>query len=233
MPRCRLTKTGILRLTENPYLIYWWMPHCDGVEHGAQKMGCMHLGIDQHGTARADMQKAYEAGLGLVDGAFARILPWEQRQERYLLASFQVSTNKKARQPVMDLFCGNETMIPNGKRAQVQKLREVSNCFYMKGIDKFDFYKDVLAPSLFVLSPPGEGPDCYRTYETLLLGGYPIVKTSTLDSLFSNLPVLIVQDFDDLTVELLEKTYRKFQKRKWDYRPLYVEYWSKRVRMYN
>ncbi|TPX78551.1 hypothetical protein CcCBS67573_g00114 [Chytriomyces confervae] len=228
MPNCRLTKTGVLKVTQNPHLIYWHTSHCNGTSIASHKMGCMPIGIDQHGTARSDLQKAYEAGIGLKDGVSQRISPWEDRPEKYLLASFQVSTNPKARAPLMELLCGNETSIPHGKSKEIKALRAVTNCFYKKRMNKLDFYTNVLSQARFVVSPAGQGPDCYRTYETLFLGGYPIVKTSTIDVLFKDLPVLIVQEWEDLTVELLEHTYRDFQSRKFDFRPLYVDYWRQK-----
>ena len=43
----------------------------------------------------------------------------------------------------------------------------------------------------FILSPPGAGFDCHRTWEALYLGAIPIVKTSSLDPLYKDLPVVI------------------------------------------
>ena len=59
----------------------------------------------------------------------------------------------------------------------------------------------------FVLSPPGNGIDCHRTYEAIALGCIPIVKSSPLDPLYEGLPVIIVQDWSEVTRELLEKEY--------------------------
>ena len=51
----------------------------------------------------------------------------------------------------------------------------------------------------FTISPHGNGLDCHRTWEDLSLGCIVIVKTSPLDSLYQNLPVVIVRDWDDIT----------------------------------
>ena len=45
-----------------------------------------------------------------------------------------------------------------------------------------------MAKAKFALSPGGTGPDTYRTWEALLVGTIPIVKTSQLDNLYSDLP---------------------------------------------
>jgi hypothetical protein len=62
----------------------------------------------------------------------------------------------------------------------------------------------------FVASPHGHGLDCHRTWEALLLGSIPIVKTSTLDPMWKDLPVLIVDDWGDITPKLLQKTFHKY-----------------------
>jgi hypothetical protein len=49
--------------------------------------------------------------------------------------------------------------------------------------------------------------DCHRTWEMLYFGMIPIVKTSTLDLLFTGLPVVILQTWEDLCVLDLELEY--------------------------
>lgn len=87
-----------------------------------------------------------------------------------------------------------------------------------------------LGQSDFILSPRGSGLDCYRTYEALLAGSYPIVKSSHLDPLFANLPVLIVNDWSEITKEVLEKTKKDFGARKYDYSSLYAPYWKNKIK---
>jgi hypothetical protein len=63
----------------------------------------------------------------------------------------------------------------------------------------------------FVISPHGDGLDCHRTWEALCLGCIPIVKTSLIDKVYDNLPVLIVKDWKDITRELLNSTIIQFK----------------------
>ena len=56
----------------------------------------------------------------------------------------------------------------------------------------------------FVLSPHGNGLDCHRTWEALILGCIPIVRTSALDPMYDGLPVLIVKNWSDITQDLLD-----------------------------
>jgi hypothetical protein len=57
----------------------------------------------------------------------------------------------------------------------------------------------------FSVSPHGNGLDCHRTWEDLILGCIVIVKTSPLDPLYEGLPVVIVKDWSEITEENLEK----------------------------
>ncbi|MEO6599706.1 MAG: hypothetical protein ABIQ16_07525 [Polyangiaceae bacterium] len=51
----------------------------------------------------------------------------------------------------------------------------------------------------FVVSPHGNGLDCHRTWESLVLGNIVIVKRSSLDPLYDGLPVVIVDDWREIT----------------------------------
>ena len=63
--------------------------------------------------------------------------------------------------------------------------------------------------SKFVLCPPGLGADSYRIWEVLYLGAIPVVERTGggWDDIFLDLPVLLVDDFGDVTQELLEASY--------------------------
>jgi hypothetical protein len=55
----------------------------------------------------------------------------------------------------------------------------------------------------FVVSPHGNGLDCHRTWESLVLGNIVIVKRSSLDPLYEGLPVVIVEDWREISRENL------------------------------
>jgi hypothetical protein len=77
----------------------------------------------------------------------------------------------------------------------------------------------------FVVSPHGYGFDCHRTWEALVLGCIPIIKSNAMDSLFDGLPVLIVKKWDDVTQELLDSTLKSFKGRTFAYEKLRIKYW--------
>jgi hypothetical protein len=77
----------------------------------------------------------------------------------------------------------------------------------------------------FVISPHGNGLDCHRTWEALILGCIPIVKRSSIDILYQDLPVLIVEKWNDVSYTLLQDTINKFKTIKFKYEKLTSKYW--------
>jgi hypothetical protein len=86
----------------------------------------------------------------------------------------------------------------------------------------------------FIISPHGGGYDCHRTWEGLALGCIPIVKTSPIDKLYDELPVLIVNKWSDITIELLIKTVEEFKQmeleKKFNYDKLGLQYWMNKIK---
>ena len=117
---------------------------------------------------------------------------------------------KKNRQEVYNLF------------------RHKSFCFVAKRKPLFEYLQD-LSSSKFVLSPPGRGLDCFRTWEAMLMGSIPIVKSSIIDSLYEDLPVLIVKDWKDITEDFLIKKYEEMCKKEYKLEKLYADYWFDQI----
>lgn len=85
----------------------------------------------------------------------------------------------------------------------------------------------------FVVSPPGEGLDCHRTWEALCLGCIPIMLSSPLDDMFEDLPVLIVKRWNDLSRDLLYKTILEYKEREFAWNKLTLKYWIDKIRAEN
>jgi len=86
----------------------------------------------------------------------------------------------------------------------------------------------------FVVSPRGNGLDSHRTWEALLVGCIPIVRSSKLDPLYARLPVLIVSEWRDVTPTLLRNFYAKVSSTRalYDYNRLFADYWIGNIRMH-
>jgi hypothetical protein len=97
-------------------------------------------------------------------------------------------------------------------------------CFNAKVKPYADYLRE-MATYKFVLSPHGFGLDCYRTWEALMLGCIPVVKTSVLDCLYDGLPVLIVNDWEEATQEYLEQRYSQMSQQSYALDTLFIDYW--------
>lgn len=94
-----------------------------------------------------------------------------------------------------------------------------------------DYLKD-LATSKFVLSPRGNGLDCHRTWESLYMGSYPIVKTSASDEMYADLPVIIVNDWKIIDANFLNKKYKEIKKQSYNKDKIYLDYWLNLIESY-
>lgn len=81
----------------------------------------------------------------------------------------------------------------------------------------------------FVISPHGNGLDCHRTWEALCLGCIPIVKKSNISDLFDDLPVLIVHEWKDITMDVLNQTIHDFKHKQFNYDKLTLKYWLDKI----
>jgi len=79
----------------------------------------------------------------------------------------------------------------------------------------------------FSLSPYGNGPDCHRTWEILTMGCIPIVKSHGCNSMYKDLPVLIVNEWSEVNEQLLNDTIEKFKNTTFNYDKLNLSYWVK------
>jgi hypothetical protein len=94
---------------------------------------------------------------------------------------------------------------------------------------KSEEYLADLARARFVISPPGNGLDCHRTWEALLLGAYPVVLSTSLNPLYEGLPVLVVESWEEVTPELLERKEAEFAQLAPYKDRLMAPYWIKKV----
>jgi len=85
----------------------------------------------------------------------------------------------------------------------------------------------------FVISPHGRALDCYRTWEALLAGCIPVVKTSPIDYLYRDLPVAVVADWNEITARNVARWLERFGAG-FDRGPLQrvltMEYWGSQLK---
>jgi len=116
-----------------------------------------------------------------------------------------------------------------------------------KKLDK-DAYLDMIAQHKFTVAPHGHGLDTHRIMEILLMGGVPVLHSSTLDSCYDDsdntfsqqeqrvtrgsLPVVFVKKWNDVTRDFLEMEWLRIVKKspeEWDWKRLFIDHWLERI----
>ena len=84
-----------------------------------------------------------------------------------------------------------------------------------------------LKQSQFCLSPRGNSPDCFRTWDALYEKCVPIVEPSSALLRYRELPILFMDDLREITRGLLEKSYEVMLQTTYDFSLLKKSHWIK------
>lgn len=129
-----------------------------------------------------------------------------------ILYSFNTATNPSVRVPVLEIL---------KKNSLAQSLNNWPNP--KQYLDSVQSYK-------FIASPRGNGEDCIRTWEAMLVDTIPIVARSISTEYFKNLglPLFVVDSFEEinhLSEYDLSSKYDLIMSEA-NIRPLYIDYWK-------
>lgn len=147
-------------------------------------------------------------------GKLEQLLEEGQKEKAYsnlLYIGFSPSTNFQERQSAIDIL---------SKRSFVSFVRDRIN---------FNEYIKNIHSHKFVLSPPGNGLDCHRTWEALYCNTIPIVKDGALTQCFKDLPILIVKDWEEITEDFLNIKFIEINEKKLNKDKLKISYWKETI----
>lgn len=169
-----LRKDTVERLIENPWLIRWHTQNFAGDAGG--KIAPLPIGLDLHSS---HLPSDPEVSLALLRRISQNRIPAAASRLR-VFSDLGVS-------PISD-----------ERKQAVAALRDCGHVdFLRRRISQRAIWKRY-ARYPFVLSAPGNGLDCHRTWELLYLGCIVITATSPLDPLFEGLPVVLVDDWKEV-----------------------------------
>ena len=77
----------------------------------------------------------------------------------------------------------------------------------------------------FVFCPRGNGIDTHRLWETLYLRSIPIVKKCIGMEQFKDLPILFIDNWNNITVDFLNKKYDEIHSKEYPLYKLSINYW--------
>lgn len=89
------------------------------------------------------------------------------------------------------------------KSTNIQKRSAIDQITQLNGIPMdynrpYNEYLEIVAQSIFVISPPGNGVDCHRIWECLSLNAIPIVERHTCFNQFEHLPILFIDKWEEV-----------------------------------
>ena len=129
--------------------------------------------------------------------------------------NMSISTYPMERQLVWDLFKDKKWvtigLIENSIEGRTRFLREIKS-------------------HSFVLCPRGNGMDTHRLWETLYMGSIPIVKKDVWNEEFRDLPISFINDWSDVTIELLEYEQNRIKNTNYNLDKLTISYWIDKIK---
>jgi len=209
-------------LLESPKLLYWFSQNLDqGARH--PKLQVLPIGLDFHtisnGPRWGHAQATPAEQEAELDALRAEMPPTE---ERLLLAHADFHFNKRKDQTWGDDRNSVERLLENNP----------SVVFQPKKLKRIELWREKTRYA-FVVSPHGNGLDCHRTWESLVLGNIVIVKRSSIDALYEGLPVVIVDDWREISAPSLRRWHTEHAgafRRPEVLERLTTRYWIERAR---
>jgi mannosyltransferase OCH1-like enzyme len=195
----------------NEKLIHWYSQNCV-LNH--PKISRIPIGLDYHTMSEKDSDWGEKISSDVQENILNNVKEcakpfWEREIKCY--ANFHFSTNTKYGSDRIDAmnYINKELVFYENTKVNRKQTWENQSKY------------------AFVISPHGNGLDCHRTWEALCLGCIPIVKKSGIsEDLFYDLPVLIIDHWKDVTINLLNNTIDEFKNTYFNYEKLTLKYWN-------
>ena len=178
------TVTSILN---NKFIKSWYTQNLD-LTNSSDKFKYYPIGINFHHKQIEMKQKPITIKDNLV----------------YVSLNKQLSNAPKK----LRIFCDSHLNITHPARSEMfNKIKDNKNIDFLDTRVDFTAIHELYSSYHFILSPRGNGVDCYRTWEAFLLGAIVITLSSPLDKMYidNRLPVVILQDWNQLNCDNLKE----------------------------
>ena len=217
VPKEALANSESVTLINNPFLLKWFAQNTQIQRHN--KIVQLPIGLDYHTISNDPNHNWKTNGEGHLP----------KHQEGILINLRQQMKPFYERNPIIYV---NFTPINDRFGQRKSAFEQIPNelLYINQSFTKRTQNWKNITQYTFVLSPFGMGMDCHRTWEALCLGAIPIVKAPNFQKMFENLPVLIVNEWNEITRELLDKTAEHFKSKEFKYEKLTLQYW---IKLYN
>jgi hypothetical protein len=211
------SEEDFITFIENDKIVHWFVQNCVSVH---KKITNLPIGLDYHTLASKTTSWGEQKS------------PVEQEKQLMELKRTAKSFDQRDKKCYINFSAPPASYHYSYDRASALKDIPENLCKKEKESEnRYTCWKNQTEYA-FVVSPFGNGMDCHRTWEALALGCIPIVTASGMDPMFEGLPVLIVNNWSEVTGELLEDTVAKFKAMTFDYDKLKLQYWVNKINSY-
>jgi len=147
-----------------------------------------------------------------------------KRFQNLVYMNFAIHTNPTHRRKVYEHFKDKEwvTVRPCDIPQHMYERSEHYN--------KVGVYFEELYNHKFAISPLGNGVDCGRVWQSIYLGTIPIVPNHLNVKFYSDLPILVYDDINEITKPYLEAKWEEMSNKKYDLSKAKVSYWKERIK---
>jgi len=189
------------RFANRPFCIYRWYAQNVDFEHPI----LIPIPI---GTENMKTPKGYSGDMSVID----KQLRGDHERKHLVLLNINQNTNPQERKQVVNIFCDKPWVLHSPYPAP------------------FRHIMDLTRRSKFVFCPPGNGLDTHRVWEALYLGAIPIVKNCVHYRAFRDLPILMVNEWWEVTEEMLNNVYAEYQTKTFCEDKLKMSYWKRIIK---
>jgi hypothetical protein len=134
--------------------------------------------------------------------------------KKMLYLNHNIATNPSKRQAPYDALEG---------KPWVSSIRGING----QGIKE---YIDDIYNHPFVVCPEGNGIDTHRVWECLYVGTIPVQIRNINNQFYTDLPILFINDWSELTEKFLADEYMKITSAPWNIKKLEFEYWQNEIK---
>lgn len=165
----------VLRLEDfEDLLCFFEKVYCVNILEESNRVLALPIGLENRNKLRNGVERDYVLRKPCITG-------FNVERDITFFACFNLLTNPKERKSALDAAQN----LPNSK--------VILNPITPKA------YRNYIESSHYVISPPGNGPDCHRTWEALYLDAIPIVKKEFWPFKNLSLPVLQIEDWSSIS----------------------------------
>lgn len=205
-----------------PQIKFWFATNCRAESTKNCKVVGIPLGLNNVDDVICNTSRG-----GKYSSNFSHVAPFQENlvtarnfrvssiEKGMAYCNFNVRTNFQERQRCLEYFLDKPyAVVESPNRTHLDYLKETL-CYP------------------FVISPPGNGDDCIRIWETLYLGKIPVVLRSPSMRFFEGLPIMFVDSWQEVTEDSLQQFYNEQEERAskglHDLDMITLSYWRKQL----